>query len=172
MINYGYTGDVVLPARLHRPEVTSPASPARIAATVKWLVCRDMCLPGKADLEMDLPVAQDTAETTNWRTLIEGSLARVPKPAPVSWQSRVVEQGGNLVLSVDSGARESKAEFFPLEPGQVDEDAPIQSSSTPTGVTFTMRKSDQLSRLPASLRGVVVLGEGRGFVIDAPFAGR
>src|SRR5512139_3425212 len=61
IVNYGYQGEVVLPVPLRvAPEA---AAGFTVGASIKWLVCRDMCLPGKADLELNLPLAMDPTAT-------------------------------------------------------------------------------------------------------------
>ncbi len=54
IIAYGYMDRSLVAA-----EITPPANlkgPAKISATVKWLCCKDLCVPGSADLNITLPV--------------------------------------------------------------------------------------------------------------------
>ena len=51
----GYTGAVVLSSDLSVGAVNEQTLPIR--ANVKWLACKDVCIPGSADLELTLPVS-------------------------------------------------------------------------------------------------------------------
>jgi thiol:disulfide interchange protein DsbD len=57
LYNFGYTGDVVLPIALAVPTNAAPGSRAALAVEAKWLVCHEVCVPGKAQLKLDVPVA-------------------------------------------------------------------------------------------------------------------
>lgn len=57
LYNFGYTGDAVLPIALAVPASVTPGSTAALAVEAKWLVCHEVCVPGKARLKLDVPVA-------------------------------------------------------------------------------------------------------------------
>src|SRR5690606_12668648 len=81
LANYGYEGEIVLPRRLEVPaHVEADSVTFRVAAS--WLVCRDVCIPGEANLELVLPVARDgSAGPGPYRTLFDRAAARAPGPA-------------------------------------------------------------------------------------------
>ena len=58
---FGYTGALVLASSYTIPSVwkESPPNPLPISADVSWLVCHDVCIPGKAHLELALPISND-----------------------------------------------------------------------------------------------------------------
>ena len=51
---FGYTGQLVLVSELIAPSAGETELPVR--ATVTWLSCKDICIPGNAQLELILPV--------------------------------------------------------------------------------------------------------------------
>lgn len=53
----GYSGKILLPAKLHAPKNLKSGATIPIAAHVEWLVCKDICIPEQADLLLSLPVA-------------------------------------------------------------------------------------------------------------------
>ncbi|MBW4028626.1 MAG: hypothetical protein HIU93_14720 [Acidobacteria bacterium] len=61
LMNYGYEGTAVFPFAVKRNKLPSIAaeaaadSEAHIQAHVRWLVCREVCIPGKAFLGVNLP---------------------------------------------------------------------------------------------------------------------
>lgn len=58
----GHDGRLELPVRIRVPADLAPGGSATIAATVSWLACRESCVPGKAELSLELPVRADTAQ--------------------------------------------------------------------------------------------------------------
>ncbi len=60
LIVYAYKDRVVLLTEVSVPEHFREAS-LSLKATAKWLVCREICIPGKADLELTLPVGNEAA---------------------------------------------------------------------------------------------------------------
>src|SRR5580658_9759664 len=55
LMDFGYENEVVFPLPMHLEsmQAASPTfepNPVPIAAHVTWLVCREVCIPGKADL--------------------------------------------------------------------------------------------------------------------------
>ncbi len=69
----GYAGDVVYPLAL-KPE--TPGAPLRLRAHVRYLACKEVCVPGEADLALDLPAGP--AEASPHAHTIERWLNRVP----------------------------------------------------------------------------------------------
>jgi DsbC/DsbD-like thiol-disulfide interchange protein len=167
IVNYGYQGEVVLPVSLRLAPEAAPGF--TVGASIKWLVCRDMCLPGKADLELTLPLAADLRATAkSWAALVKSSLDLVPRKAPASWKATARSEGDRLVIAIDTGRPEKGGVFFPLDADQIDDSAKQEVSSLPRGIRFNLRKSDRLLKLPSRLRGVVSLTSRPAFVIAAP----
>lgn len=57
---YGYADQVLVAAEITPPETIS-ASKLDISAEVKWLSCKDICIPGKATIALSLPVTDKNA---------------------------------------------------------------------------------------------------------------
>ena len=58
---FGYTGDLVLFSTMAVPAEWPGrlAAGIRVTADVRWLACKEICLPGKANLELVLPLSPD-----------------------------------------------------------------------------------------------------------------
>ena len=69
LYNFGYTGDVVLPVPVQVAASAKPGTTARLSADVRWLVCREECVPGKATLHLDLPIAASATANARSRSL-------------------------------------------------------------------------------------------------------
>jgi DsbC/DsbD-like thiol-disulfide interchange protein len=180
VIDYGYQDRVLLPAPLDVPANYNPAKPVTIAAEVRYLICREVCIPAKAQVTLAVPVAGGTpADAAARREAFRNVRERWPKPLPAGWKVQASDEGKSFVLDVETGSRETKAQFFPIEEDQIDNAAPQTAAPTPRGIRLTLKKSDQLLKPIATLKGVVVLADGapdqalgREFEISVPVAAR
>ncbi len=75
---YGYENKVLLTARVVPPEDLPTGTTATLKAETDWLVCREVCKPGKASLRSQLPVEKE-ARPAN-RTLFRRWERRLPSP--------------------------------------------------------------------------------------------
>jgi thiol:disulfide interchange protein DsbD len=168
LVNYGYHGTVVLPA-LVAVAADAPVPPAfTVKASVRWMACANLCVPGKAELALGFPLrAGEIGQVSGWRDAIDAARGRVPKPAPSAWKASARSTGDTFVVEVLTGAREVEAVFFPLELSQVNDSAAQAVSPLPDGVRLVLTKSSQLVKDPAVLRGVLTLAGGRAFVVEA-----
>lgn len=169
LIDYGYQNEVLIPAEIMPPASLPERPDVQLQATVNWLVCREACIPARANLELVLPTQKGTAgQASPMHSLFAKARADLPRPPPPSWKIRASLDNQNFVLNVETGKRETNATFFPLDPNQIENAAPQKASSLPRGIRIELRKSDQLLKSPPSLAGVLVLGAGQGYTIEAP----
>jgi DsbC/DsbD-like thiol-disulfide interchange protein len=169
IVDFGYEDDVMLLVPLHAEASVVTQGLAQIGAEVKVLVCREMCIPGKAQLSLTLPVKSrppvPDARTADWFAAARKSL---PRPAPARWKMSVNDAGDAFVLTAKLGEHVAHADFFPREESQVKDAAPQQFAAVPGGFRLTLRKSDQLLTPIERLKGVLLLAGDRGYVIDVP----
>lgn len=171
VIDYGYEGRVLLPIRMQVPADYKPAKPVTLSANIRYLICREVCIPAKAQATLSIPV-RDASAVGAGRELFRSTFDRVPKAMPTGWKAQVSDNGGFFLLSLDTGASESKATFFPLEEEQIDNSAAQGVMPTARGVQIKLKKSDQLLQPIRALKGVVVLDPGRAFEVSAPLAAK
>jgi DsbC/DsbD-like thiol-disulfide interchange protein len=167
IVDYGYEDDVLLLAKIHPPASVGAAAP--LAASVKWLVCREICIPGRAQLSLTLPVQQGPpSKDPKQKALLDATRARLPRPMPRTWEAKAVIQQDHTVLDLRTGKREPSAYFFPLEAEQIENAAPQEASPIAGGIRIKLKNSSQLLKPFARLKGVVVFANGRAFLVDAP----
>jgi thiol:disulfide interchange protein DsbD len=167
LVNYGYHGTVVLPVPL--TIAADAAASGTVTASLRWLICKDMCVPGRATVALTLPPAGfDRAAADGWGHAIDAARAAVPGPAPSSWSARATAASEAFTLEVRTGRREEQAVFFPLDVSQVNDSAPQVVTPLADGVSIVLRKSAQLTSDPATLDGVLRLEGARSFVVRAP----
>jgi DsbC/DsbD-like thiol-disulfide interchange protein len=167
VIDYGYEDQVLLMAPIERAASATAAAAIPVAADVKYVVCREVCIPGKAHLTLSLPAAGGAppAGASQWHAIFESTRAQLPTSAPASWKISAASEKKYLVLSVQTETPVENATFFPLESGQIENSAPQTFRSTKNGFHLTIPESDQLVKPIWTLRGVLVLGPGRAYDI-------
>ncbi len=164
LLNYGYTGEVLLPLPLQVPASARPGSTARLEAHAQFLVCELTCVPEEARLTIDVPVVAAAARPDPvWGERIASALAAAPKPAGLAAVYRV--EGETLKLAVTggplTGADLSRAYFFPFSPTLIDHAKPQAIERGAQGVTLTLPGGYAFgaSEIPATVTGVLSLGD-------------
>jgi len=139
-----------------------------------------MCIPGKADLSLTLPVkSQVPAPNAQSADLFAAARKSLPRQTPSHWKLSVTDAQDSLVLTVkvgrpvggrqDTDLEVTQALFFPLIESQIANAAPQKPVPLPGGFQLTLQKSDQLVKPMARLKGVLVLSREQSYLIDVPF---
>jgi DsbC/DsbD-like thiol-disulfide interchange protein len=171
VIDYGYEGRVLLPVPMQVPADYKPAKPVTFSADIHYLICREVCIPAKAQASLAIPSANGASAAAD-RELFQSAFENTPKPWPAGWKAQATDSGSFFLLSLETGTSEPKATFFPLEEDQIDNAAPQSVMPSARGLQIKLKKSGQLSKPISALKGVVVFGTGRAFEVSAPVAGK
>lgn len=167
LVDYGYDDAVLLPVTIHAPPAISDHS-AEFGAEAKWLICREVCIPEHANLHLTLPVSSAAGAEQENAQLFAKTDKLIPQPLPRAWNASVTSTKDDLVLTIRAGKLITKAEFFPLDPGQIENAAPQKLQPTSNGAKITLKKSDLLLKPISVLRGVLVIPGGPAYRIEAP----
>lgn len=171
IVDYGYENEVLLVTPVRVPENLKSGETETVSAKVDWLVCREMCIPAKAQLSLTLLVAGRDATNRATEALFRRAHAKLPLHAPATWKVYAMNQKDYFVLTIETGEQENVAMFFPLDAEQIKNDAPQAATPFSRGVRLRLQKSDGLMKPIARLRGVLELGSGRAYEIAAPIPG-
>jgi DsbC/DsbD-like thiol-disulfide interchange protein len=172
IVDFGYDGAVMLIVPMHAAASLAAQQPAQFGADVKVLVCREICIPGKAQLTLALPVKSQQPPAADARTtdLFATTRRSLPQAPPRNARFLVDDTNGSFVLTANLGNQITQAIFFPIAESQIDNAAPQKLEPLATGCRLTLRKSDQLLKPIEQLRGVLVLSAERAYLIDAPLS--
>jgi thiol:disulfide interchange protein DsbD len=97
LLNYGYSGEVVLLQEI-TPPVDAKAGPVSLAADASWLVCKDICIPEKATLTLAFAVAAgDPPAQAGDAPLFAKARAQLPAML-AGWQAQSAITGNKLTL--------------------------------------------------------------------------
>jgi len=177
LADYGYHDEVLLmvPVRVTGGKLSD--RPVELVTQAKWLICREVCIPDHAELKLHLlqgaPAEGTSAQgrpvaNRGTAALFAQAEKRVPKSWPRSWSAKADSRKEDFLLTIKTGKPVSKAEFYPLDAGQIENAAVQRVRATPQGCTIVLRKSDLLLKPVAILRGVLVLGAGQAYEMRAP----
>ncbi|MGH8172175.1 MAG: hypothetical protein ACREPX_03445, partial [Rhodanobacteraceae bacterium] len=145
-----------------------------LTANVKWLVCREECIPGKASLVLDLPIAAAPAKPDPRRTT-EFANARLAQPQASAWKGDAAMTGDRIVITLRGAglptadgldAFAAQRKLFDNKPPQIarDGDALIVSAGKSEYFVTSPETLDLLVTAP-SAAGV------RGWRVRIPFSG-
>ena len=88
LMDFGYEDEVLFPITLSAESTLKVPSTAPLSAHVNWLVCREVCIPGKADLALPLQVAALQGPTDSTRqALFDRFHSLLPQPLPSSFKA-------------------------------------------------------------------------------------
>ncbi|MFP5229262.1 MAG: protein-disulfide reductase DsbD family protein [Acidobacteriota bacterium] len=171
LMDFGYENEVIFPIPVQVAADFHPEqAQIELAGHVKWLVCRAVCIPGKADLAVSR-LASATAPPTPGsdaaaQSLIARFQAQLPKPLPSSDGATFAQTPQGFVLDV-SGIKAGSAQFFPLDETVIANAAPQPVSRTANAVQVALTKDESLQAAPQKLNGVLELPDGAAYEIHA-----
>ena len=165
LMDYGYEGTVVFPFDVTAASQISPGV-VGLKAHVRWLVCREVCLPGKAYLGVNLNVVLDASAETN--KLIDAAVSAEPVKAPTGVKIDVTATRDMLTLNVVTAKQEASAEYYPLDDDSIRNAAEQKLVPLSDGVSLTTERADISDTLPKELKGVLKLSGGRAYTFDVP----
>ena len=171
IMNYGYEGKLILASPIEVPVSATPGQSVALQAVADYLVCADVCIPGRATVRLVLPiVAGAPPADPRWGQVIADTLAAAPKPAGLAASFQTV--GGRLKVAVAgaplAGATAADAYLYPYDGTLIDHGKPEAIERGPRGLTLTMTPGVAFTRGPAPSRasGVLTL-DGKAYEITA-----
>ena len=172
LMDFGYQNQVLFPIPITVASSFKPSGPAAsLGGKVTWLVCREVCIPGKATLSVDRPALSSPPVTPGTiatdAQLIDQFRNTLPQPLPSADQARFQPTVQGFTLAVQTGRHEQSAEFFPADAGILANAAPQPVQPFGNGFKLTLTKDPGLAATPKQLSGVLVLGNGRAYSIHA-----
>jgi DsbC/DsbD-like thiol-disulfide interchange protein len=117
ILGYGYHGSVLLGAKVTAAKSFSDKT-VPITAKVRWLSCKDVCIPGSADLEWSLPLSAATAPAnaavfTDWEESLPVEAFSAGVQLSVSGTLPGDGSAGEFAVRLDFSNSPAKLEWFP-----------------------------------------------------------
>jgi len=167
IVDFGYDDAVMLLVSMRASSTVATTEAVQLAGELKVLVCREICIPGKAQVSMALAIKSAPPEVdARSSELFAAARKSLPQKAPRDWEFKVSDQKDSFVLTARLDRQTTRAIFFPLEESQVDNSAPQKFTPDARGFQLTLRKSDQLLKPITRLKGVLEFSANQAYVID------
>ena len=162
LAEYGYDDEVLLLTEIQVPEQASGS--ITLTAKVTYLICKDICVPEEARVELTLPVASE-ARPSEFAGKIAQARAALPKPLPgtASYAANPAKGALRLTVSADPAlfAGVKEARFFPLTWGPVSNPS-AQPMQIAGGQLIADLKQGESKETPSKLEGLLVLTKDGG----------
>ena len=178
IVGNGYVDENYLLVELTPPATLTPGSEVKLQAVAEWLMCKDVCMPGDARLELTLPVAATAKADAHWAPIFAAARAQLPK-ADAGWNVSASHTAttATLRLTPKAGVTHQPTElhFFAAD-GFTDyaQNATVHQENGTWVVELPLDSAADQST--ARLSGVLVSGNGwdnasgyAGLTVDLPF---
>ncbi len=174
LMDYGYEDNTAFPVRISVAPGTKPG-PIHLDAKIQWLVCREVCVPGKAHLGIDLTVAPG-APPQQLLGALGVAIRNIPSELDDEYQLHITGSNTHLALTFANApdAIPAQVEFYPYHPDLIVNAADQPVIRQGKGFTLCLTRAEdpdhagQYPRLPAELHGLIKLEDGDGYEFTAP----
>jgi thiol:disulfide interchange protein DsbD len=182
LVNYGYEKEVLLLTGLTVPRDAAVGSHLKLAARADWLVCKDVCIPEGADLDIVLPVAARSDPYPQWGNAIAAARQAIPIPLQ-GWKVTAKGDGSRvaMTLSPPEGAADPGAlQFFPQEEGRIEPSGKqVLQRDSAGAYVLTLPAAIQLAPDFRRVAGVITASKGfsegadpiTAVTVDVPLVG-
>lgn len=157
LTSFGYEGTVLLLSTVKVPE-TLPDGPVTISGKVRYLVCKEICIPEDGDVSVTF---RGDGKAPSGAIAIERARRDIPIALPGT--AEYSQSGADkLVLAATLSdidlSRVKSAHFFPYEWGTISNPAPQILKVSGDSLRLELMRGE-LKATPAELRGVLALAE-------------
>jgi len=160
IVNYVYEKDYALVVRLTVPASARGILPIR--ATAQWLACtEEVCVPEHGTISLDLPVGDGQPIL---RERFDAWRRALPRPLATSGRFALDGQTIHLALPLPASVTLGEPYVFPGENGPIDLAAPQSFRRNGDWLVADLHRK---RGVPATLSGVLALGDGRGLSFQA-----
>ena len=153
-INYGYYDRTILLQPVGNPDSLGTATNP-LTASVDWLICEDICIPGQASIPLAISSEQPAAADNS----VSLALNEIPQQLGLLEGNYNLEQGqltASFALPAELQGRDV-INYFPVSKGLVVNREPPGIESTGTQIQIDQMASGRLPALPAQFEGLVQL---------------
>ena len=167
LYNFGYDGDTLLPVPIAVPADAAVGSMAQFGVEAKWLVCHEECIPGKATLRIELPVAAAAKLDSAVAMRFAAAQAAVP---PDSAQSATAHLAGDRIEVAIGGVNPHRppTDAF-VRQTKVVAYAPPKIDWRDGKLVLTFAKSDYFASAPDHLELLLINNAAHASLIQASF---
>ncbi len=119
LVSFAYENDVLLPLRID-PGTLPAGGVVSLRAKATWISCEKVCIPGSADVALDVALAAAPTADGLWGPRIDAARAATPPGVLAGWSTaaRTIATGYEITLTPPAGTKvDAKGVvFYPATP--------------------------------------------------------
>ena len=175
LMDFGYEDTVAFPQEIAIAPTVKPG-PVHLDAQVSWLVCREVCIPGKGHLGLNLNV-QPGATVEQPAGALGAALQSLPRALPAGMTVAVTGGQKEFVLTVTGahpGILPDDVEFYPFDQDQIVNAADQEYEAIPGGFRLRVARAEDpdhagtMAKLPKTLHGLLKVSDGESYELALP----
>lgn len=148
LMDYGYNHDAYYLIPITPPALVNDHATMILMLKAQWLVCKDICVPEKAQFSLTLPGTAQGAEPAPSADaqLIDALVRKLPvklaQPSSFVAENGVVRFSVKLPQAVETSPK--SIQFFPVTDGIISNLAPQESELKGDTIAFTLKQGDAM----------------------------
>ncbi|MES2220387.1 MAG: thioredoxin family protein [Acidobacteriota bacterium] len=168
LMDFGYQHEVLLPVPMRADASLRAGTNAILRGHLHFLVCSNVCIPGKAEIEQSVPVtAQPGGNNPATEPLFVAAERALPRTLPAGVAVKVEQTKTAFVIRV-TGKTAASAEFYPYDQNVIANAAPQAVQPQSDGVRITVDKAQGLQQVPLTLHGLLKFPDGTSYQFTSP----
>ncbi|MFT5837005.1 MAG: DsbC/DsbD-like thiol-disulfide interchange protein, partial [Candidatus Azotimanducaceae bacterium] len=138
LVNYGYEDEAVFIVPMQADERFKPGQELTLKADLFWLICKEVCLPGEATVELNVLVAATTSPSVA-ASAFEKARGRLPISG-AAWMFSPQVDGTLMELMIEGDNTPAELYFYAETPGMIDPNEPqTLTFLSPTKAVLSLR---------------------------------
>ncbi len=165
-INYGYYGETLLITEVTTSEGLQTGETLQLQAQTDWLVCEEVCIPGRATLNFEVMVGESTL-LSPWVDDVQQAQNLIPNALGMVDGEYSIDTGFRVSVKLpESIASMQPVEFFPISTKLVD-NLPVPSFFEGVGaeegnLLVQSQNAARVSSYPEIFEGLVIFEDQAG----------
>ncbi|HET9088038.1 MAG TPA: protein-disulfide reductase DsbD domain-containing protein [Acidobacteriaceae bacterium] len=169
LMDFGYENEVLLPVPMRADSSVKPGSTEELSGELHFLVCSNVCIPGKAKIAHKITVAAQPGKPDRSMAALFSSAERhLPRSLPAGSSVSVTHAKAAYQITLRTGQRIASAEFYPFDQNVIANAAPQTDTPLPNGIRIAVPKAQGTQQIPTALHGLIKLSDGTSFQFTSP----
>jgi len=158
-VSYGYEGEILLITKISAPKNIKSGSNMKLSASVDWLACSDSCIPGHADLMIEMPIKNEKPKiNSSWADHFRKTRKNLPKTIS-DWKINASVKKNQILIQIRPPlwfkSELTAITFYPEQVGIIKYSALQNLKRSGDGYIVEIQRSKLSTKLPAKLKGVL-----------------
>ncbi|MBN1299951.1 MAG: hypothetical protein JW995_01945 [Melioribacteraceae bacterium] len=160
LANYGYEGELLLPVTISAPNNLKSGLVADLKLEASWLICKEECVPGSAELVLSLPVGESPVKNEKWGDAFNQAAEKLPAENH-PWRAKIISRDKSsitILLNSTKGINDKVIgiRFFPYTGGFISNSTFQEISEAENGYRIKIGLEKFISNEPEKLGGIFV----------------